>query len=355
MFVRKRDPRYKSHLATQAAVTSAKAAGRVMHQPDAQKPRPSTKAAPSAINFVEQAWQKTSQSDDYADLEWATAEKADDSEEWECVACGKTFRTEAAWNSHERSKKHMQAVERLKQEMREEDEFLEVESRDHSEVEEAAMDGHKDNAETPTQTPPPSPPATAPLSEGTDRSRFDDREHSTNDGETSAKQKKSQKKQRAPSPELLTKTERRGKTLPPDILNELHVAAQDETISDDDKRVDGDDVPQSIGLSQQQMSKRDKRRARDAEKKAKDAAAEAKSVRISLFSQCDLSLRAICRLVTYAEKPLGARQSCLLISARLAMHWLIRSDEMKLIVKRKGRKVDISTQYSRPASIRYNV
>lgn len=28
----------------------------------------------------------------------------------ECVACGKTFRSEASWVNHERSKKHRQAV-----------------------------------------------------------------------------------------------------------------------------------------------------------------------------------------------------------------------------------------------------
>jgi hypothetical protein len=39
------------------------------------------------------------------DLEWAAAEGGDDPEEWECVACGKIFRSEAAWDSHERSKK----------------------------------------------------------------------------------------------------------------------------------------------------------------------------------------------------------------------------------------------------------
>lgn len=37
---------------------------------------------------------------------------------FECVACGKTFASEASWINHERSKKHKQAVWRLKKEMR---------------------------------------------------------------------------------------------------------------------------------------------------------------------------------------------------------------------------------------------
>ena len=45
------------------------------------------------------------------DNEWAGAEM--DGEEWECIACNKTFRSEAAWNSHERSRKHLKEVERF--------------------------------------------------------------------------------------------------------------------------------------------------------------------------------------------------------------------------------------------------
>lgn len=55
-------------------------------------------------------------------MEWAAAEGSEDPEEWECVACDKIFRSEAAWDSHERSKKHMKAVERLRSEMEEDEE-----------------------------------------------------------------------------------------------------------------------------------------------------------------------------------------------------------------------------------------
>ena len=73
--------------------------------------------------YVEQEWQKVETKSHHADLDWAAAE-GDESEEWECVACRKTFRSEAAWDSHERSKKHMKEVEKLRREMEDEDEDL---------------------------------------------------------------------------------------------------------------------------------------------------------------------------------------------------------------------------------------
>lgn len=118
MFVRKRDPRYKAHTKRQAqspTPTPATASGTTTPK----------RTAPTTTTFVVQDWQKVAEpSDAAADLEWARAEGTDD-EEWECVACNKTFRSEAAWNSHERSKKHIRTVEQLKREMQ--DEGLELE------------------------------------------------------------------------------------------------------------------------------------------------------------------------------------------------------------------------------------
>jgi DnaJ family protein A protein 5 len=54
------------------------------------------------------------------DLEWALAEGNDDPEVFECVPCGKSFKSEASWNSHERSKKHIKNVEVLRRQMAEE-------------------------------------------------------------------------------------------------------------------------------------------------------------------------------------------------------------------------------------------
>ncbi|KAG8806759.1 hypothetical protein FRC17_004823 [Serendipita sp. 399] len=71
------------------------------------------KSNPTPVSdFVEQEWQKVTIIDD--GQEW---EDAEGGEEWECVACGKSFRSEAAWMSHERSRKHLKEVERLQREM----------------------------------------------------------------------------------------------------------------------------------------------------------------------------------------------------------------------------------------------
>jgi DnaJ family protein A protein 5 len=118
MFVRKRDPRYKAHTKRQAqspTPTPATASGTTTPK----------RTAPTTT-FVVQDWQKVAEpSDAAADLEWARAEGTDD-EEWECIACNKTFRSEAAWNSHERSKKHIRTVEQLKREMLDEELELEL-------------------------------------------------------------------------------------------------------------------------------------------------------------------------------------------------------------------------------------
>ncbi|KAI1786776.1 DnaJ-domain-containing protein [Ganoderma leucocontextum] len=117
-FIRKRDPRYKAYITRQAQGRST---------PQDSRSAPSRAAgtsspAPQPV-FVEQEWQKTAVRDDAVDLEWAAAE-GEDEEEWECVACGKSFRSEAAWDSHERSRKHLKAVEALKRAMEQEHEEL---------------------------------------------------------------------------------------------------------------------------------------------------------------------------------------------------------------------------------------
>lgn len=98
--------------------------------------------------YVEQEWQKTGSPAADDGLDWAAADR-EDPEEWECVACGKTFRSEAAWNSHERSKKHAKEIERLKREMLQDHEELGLEIDDDA---------------GPAEAPPPTPPETGPVS-----------------------------------------------------------------------------------------------------------------------------------------------------------------------------------------------
>ncbi|KAF8638701.1 hypothetical protein AX17_001996 [Amanita inopinata Kibby_2008] len=112
-FLRKRDPRYKNHLEQQAKQN--------------QRPPTSNSSHPTRTReadiYVEQEWQKIDTRVLDTEFDWSTME-GDNPEEWECVACDKVFRSEAAWNNHEKSRKHVKAVEGLRREMREEHEAL---------------------------------------------------------------------------------------------------------------------------------------------------------------------------------------------------------------------------------------
>lgn len=75
----------------------------------------------AAEEYEEQAWQRLhldpssaeSEDEEPEDEGDGTAVRLDDGqggEIFECVACDKTFLSEASWENHERSKKHKQAV-----------------------------------------------------------------------------------------------------------------------------------------------------------------------------------------------------------------------------------------------------
>ena len=272
-FIRKRDPRYKSHLVRQAQVGAS--ASKNKSTPRASGNTTPQRAAAGA--YVEQAWQKSTRSkfDEDADLEWAAAEADRDTEEWECVACGKTFRSEAAWDSHERSKKHMQAVEKLKRQMLEEDGDLGLED-DVGEVSDAEQEEHdtqvpidpdmKVDALLPSPDTALQPPPDASVEDPPNQQR------------SRSKKKKAKPRSRVPSPSPLSKSERRAK-------NRQEIAGVDILPSNDggvspspsdpkDAMSEGP-IPPSAGFDdcdtqppQNEMSKRDKRRARDAAKKA---------------------------------------------------------------------------------------
>ncbi|TFK28209.1 DnaJ-domain-containing protein [Coprinopsis marcescibilis] len=133
--LKKRDPRFKKSDSEQKEVV-AMATNNV---------QPSHTRAPVAEVYVEQAWQKVDKQNSHADLEWGLVEGENDEEEWECVACGKSFRSEAAWDSHERSKKHLKEIERLRREMEIEDEELELqEDADEAEVDLAVEEDNEE-------------------------------------------------------------------------------------------------------------------------------------------------------------------------------------------------------------------
>ncbi|THH28232.1 hypothetical protein EUX98_g5945 [Antrodiella citrinella] len=279
-FIRKRDPRYKSHIAQQAQANATPGTKAKTTPWTGTSSTPQRAAA--ASSFVEQAWQKpsTSKLNEHADLEWAAAEALEDAEEWECVVCGKTFRSEAAWDSHERSKKHIQAVERLKQEMLEEDEELDLQGEPEAGEDDRIREDPQNNLlSEPPVSPSPSDSA-QPVSEALPPSDVpaieEDSEGILNQTRSRSKKKRTKQK-RMPSPSPPSRTDRkfRNRQLPVSPLDADEDVKIPALISDTrdglssaptaSAAASGDEGSQ---LPKTEMSKRDKRRAREAAKKA---------------------------------------------------------------------------------------
>ncbi|KAL7419810.1 hypothetical protein Q5752_005726 [Cryptotrichosporon argae] len=133
-FIQHRDPRFKAYQAAQAKKPKpASGQSTPRTNPSLAKQRADAAAAreAQAAEYKEQAWQQLRPQEDSDDEDEAEQEDEGDGtglrlndgaggEVFECVACDKSFRSEASWVNHERSKKHKQAVWRLRKQMREE-------------------------------------------------------------------------------------------------------------------------------------------------------------------------------------------------------------------------------------------
>lgn len=121
-FSRKRDPRYLPNTQTDS---------------DRQKALRSTVAAQAArsraanqekhLDSIVADWVEAGRDDEPVD---GTSESEEEThmEEIECVVCKKVFKSENQYQAHERSKKHIKAVEKLRREMRRENKDLDLES-----------------------------------------------------------------------------------------------------------------------------------------------------------------------------------------------------------------------------------
>ncbi|WFD03030.1 hypothetical protein MOBT1_001719 [Malassezia obtusa] len=140
VFIRRRDPRFKAYQATQSEATSAAAAAEAEKRRKAESAKRQEEKRAQAASFQAQSWQMTNEpeaewssdfssgesydSDEPVDVASDDDELLDAEEDFDCVACRKRFQSRAAWENHERSKKHKKEVQRLKREMLEEDELL---------------------------------------------------------------------------------------------------------------------------------------------------------------------------------------------------------------------------------------
>ncbi|KAL1962817.1 hypothetical protein VTN77DRAFT_9186 [Rasamsonia byssochlamydoides] len=117
-FVKKRDPRYKSNLKSEAERQ------RMLRESAAAQAARSRAANQAKLR-------------DHVTPEWARAEEPEeepssssesDLEQFECVVCRKIFKSEKQFEAHERSKKHIKAVKQLRLEMTAQNEGLQLES-----------------------------------------------------------------------------------------------------------------------------------------------------------------------------------------------------------------------------------
>jgi len=242
MFVRKRDPRYKAHLKAQSQPT--------ITSPPAKPPPLQTKAE-SVPAYIEQEWQKTNLLG-VEDLEWVLAEGNDDPEVFECVVCGKSFKSEAAWNSHERSKKHIKNVEVLRRRM--EEEGMELGLSDPSDE---LGPKHAEGQSEGSVTPPPD------HGSGTEHETLRDTRESPESRE--------------------------------------QVASAEETLPG------GTDTGQTSSQSEQKLSKRDKRRLREAKKQAQTV----EDTHVSSWQiHAGIRLTIGYRNVTFAKRNSRAERGC---------------------------------------------
>jgi len=273
-FIRKRDPRYQAYLRQQASAKQSKPTTNV---PNKQDTAAALRRLQASENYIEQEWQKVDSHHLHADLEWAVAEGTDD-EAWECVICNKIFRSEAAWDSHERSKKHLKEVERLQRRMLEENEALGLEGNPTS-LDPNNIEGGSDNAavEVASESSRSASPSIEPPSKVSDA--LEDtgelpRRHVSPEP-VQPEEKRPGKKlsgSKKSTLEPMSKTERR--EMRRNQRPSLEEERPEPNCGEEDKP---EDMEEDVGSQTPELSKRDKRRAKQA-KKAEVAASASKQV-----------------------------------------------------------------------------
>ncbi|WVR04088.1 hypothetical protein IAU60_001087 [Kwoniella sp. DSM 27419] len=300
-FIQHRDPRYKAH---QSRVAKERALAKANKgassngtstpstlptglDPEAARLRHEERLR-SAAEYEEQSWQKLggqhSDEEDEEEEEDTTEQQTGDGtgvrlddgmggEFFECVACGKTFASEASWANHERSKNHKQAVWRLKKEMMAEDRAKGL-SRDVSDEEDAEEENDVEvaeavdaNGDTTRAEHTPEQDKDAEVDE-LEEQLTDLAVKESEDVEFSSRRskKKAKKARNIPTPSHLLDTDR-------DTLESQ--SNQGDGITGENIPAGGSDDDAESGGQGSELSKRDKRRAREAKKKAEEEARKA--------------------------------------------------------------------------------
>lgn len=156
-FVKKRDPRYKP--------TSQSEADRqkVLRDSAATQAARARAANFEKLREAEVAEWAQSRRDDDAEHndEFATSEEDSEVECFECVVCNKTFKSEKQYEVHEKSKKHVKAVQQLRRQMRKEGHDLELDLDGSTTVADASPGQEEPGEEAAAQRNEPGPVSTA--------------------------------------------------------------------------------------------------------------------------------------------------------------------------------------------------
>ena len=115
-FVRKRDPRFIPNFQSEADRQK-----RLREAAAAQAARSRATNQAKLNEHVVPDWARTGEPEAEANL---TDSSESELEYIECVVCGKIFKSEKQYQTHEKSKKHIKAVQSLQREMRQEDKHL---------------------------------------------------------------------------------------------------------------------------------------------------------------------------------------------------------------------------------------
>jgi DnaJ family protein A protein 5 len=206
-FVRKRDPRFTPNTQTeverQAELLRKSKEQAAKQRAENQKKRGEYQAPGwTRVGDEEKAEDWASGDEEVEESEEEEEEEEEEIERYECIVCKKTFRSQGQMDAHEKSKKHVKAVQQLKRKMMKEnkkfdldrdvrgrenlheEEFTPMESSDELEVEDMdgaevggggedneespakparvdsdreAADEHQDTPPNPTQQPTPNP------------------------------------------------------------------------------------------------------------------------------------------------------------------------------------------------------
>lgn len=119
-FVRKRDPRYQENQKSEVERQ------RILRDAAAAQSARSRAARQAKLDELERQtvpdWARSTRVDDY-EGEFSSDEESEQ-HEIECVVCNKTFKSEAQYEAHEKSKKHVKLLRQLQREMRDQDQEI---------------------------------------------------------------------------------------------------------------------------------------------------------------------------------------------------------------------------------------